>query len=569
MQKTYIHSATWVTSLLVMLLLSACSSDDDSANITTGGNSDSESLLNAGINAMGGIEIFNDETIINVTTQGVSLEPHQGGDELDVLEDITTKYTAYLITTLSGEKVHVDYHTEFLYPFPYTGTSTMVINGKEGSVHGIDSFQSRFFGLTLPRPMYSRRLEALSKTYLVSNPYMLMNRIIAQNGFDASSTDGSYEISLSRDLPPIKVELDPSSGLPWRASAMERDYLFGDVEYQVEFGEWQVIDEVLYPRVIDHSLDGFRLRAENITEVSLGDHKIDEFTFVITSKRNTYVSIENPHIIVEGYDAEEGRRGLEASQWSMRMLALGFSQDLPVDDVVITKKNTSRNREVNVGGNIHMVEGNTELMAYASIVVDTPDGIYVIEPVLHPYRSDVAIEAIKEKFPGKPLLGIIATHHHMDHLGGLRTYAAETGKVFIGEQGADFVKKALSSKNSTFPDALDRYEGEVEVVSVADSMKLGDGEEGFELLLYPTPHTDDLLVAYFPAIKALTIGDVFNGEMSDGLRFYNPETKKILVERAQRLKDFIANRGLDVETLLTIHGGAVSATEIDAYLRGI
>ena len=130
-----------------------------------------------------------------------------------------------------------------------------------------------------------------------------------------------------------------------------------------------------------------------------------------------------------------------------------------------------------------------------------------------------------------------------------------------------FVKKALGSKNSTFPDALNSYEGEVEVVGVADSMKLGDGEETFELLLYPTPHTEDLLVAYFPNIKALVIGDVFNGEMSDGLRFYNPETKKILVERAQRLKDFIADRDLNVETLLTIHGGAVSATEIDAYLR--
>ena len=397
MHKKHIHSTTtWAASLLVILLLSACGGQDDSSSATDD-NSVNETPLNAGINAMGGIEVLKSDTIINVTTQGVSLEPHQGGDELDVLENITTKYTAYLTTTLSGEKVHVDYHTEFLYPFPYTGTSTMVINDKEGSVHGIDSFQSRFFGLTIPRPMYSRRLEALSKTYLMSNPYMLMNRIIEQNGVDASATNGSYEISLAADLPPIRVELDPATGLPWRASAIERDYLFGDVEYQVEFGEWQQVDGVNYPRVIDHSLDGFTLRAENVTEVSLGNHKVGEFTFVITSKRNTYVSIENPHIIVEGYDAEEGRRGLEASQWSMRMLALGFSQDLPVDDVVITKKNTSRNRDVNVGGNIHMLEGNTELMAYASIVVDTPEGIYVIEPVLHHYRSEVAIEAIKEK----------------------------------------------------------------------------------------------------------------------------------------------------------------------------
>ncbi len=562
----------WITCITVVFLLSACGGQDEPSSVDDdnepSGDTVNKNLLRIGINAMGGIEVLDGDMIINVTTQGVSLEPHQSGDELDMLDYITTQYTSYLISTLSGEKVHVENHTEFTYPFPYTGVSTMVINGKEGSVHGIDSFQSRFFGLTIPRPMYSRRLEALSKTYLMGNPYRLMNRIIEQSGVNAQPRDGSYEISLADDLPPIRVELDPSTGLPWRASAVERDYLFGDVEYQVEFGNWQSVEGgILYPGVIDHSLDDFTLRAENVTEVSFGDHKIDEFTFVITSKRNTYLSIENPHIIVEGYDAEEGRRGLEASQWSMRMLSLGFSQDLPTDAVVITKKNTSRNRDVNVGGNVHIIEGDTELLAYASVIIEMEEGIYVIEPVLHHYRSEVAINAIKEKFPGKPLLGIIATHHHMDHLGGLRTYAAETGKVFIGADGTDFVKKALGSKSSTFPDALDSYQGEVEVIGVNDSLKIGEGKEAFELLSYPTPHTDDLLVIYFPAIKALAIGDVFNGEMSDGLRFYNATTKKILTDRAQRLKDFIANRGLEVETLLTIHGGAVSATEIDAYLR--
>jgi glyoxylase-like metal-dependent hydrolase (beta-lactamase superfamily II) len=213
-----------------------------------------------------------------------------------------------------------------------------------------------------------------------------------------------------------------------------------------------------------------------------------------------------------------------------------------------------------------MVEGDTELMAYASVIVDTADGIYVIEPVLHNYRSEVVIEAIKEKFPGKPLLGIIATHHHMDHLGGLRGFAAESGKVYIGEDGADFVNKALSAKSTMFPDALDRHEGEVEVVTVADALSLGEGEDAFELLSYSTPHTDDMLLIYFPAIKALAVGDILNGEMVDGLRFYSPEVKAILGRRAQALNDFIESRGLDVETLLTIHGGAVSANEIRAYL---
>jgi glyoxylase-like metal-dependent hydrolase (beta-lactamase superfamily II) len=541
-----------------ILLLAGCSDQD--------GESSSENLLAIGINAMGGAEALRGDAIINVTIQGLSLEPHEDGAEIDVFENLTSKYTSYLTTMLSGEKLNIEYRTEFVYPYPYTGGATMIIDGKEGSVHGIDSFQSRFFGLTVPRPMYSRRLEAISKTQLMGNPYMLMGRLIDQSGVDVEAVDGAYEVSLATDLPPIRVELDSSTGLPVRASTIERDHLFGDVVYQVEFNDWQAVEGGTYPQAIDHNLDGFTLRAETVTDVSFGDHKVEEFTFVITSKPSTYVNIENPYIVVEGYDAVEGRRGLETSQWSMRMISVGFSQDLPVDAVVITKENTSRNRDINVGGNVYMVEGDTELMAYASVVVDMADGIYVIEPVLHSYRSEVAIEAIKEQFPGKPLLGIVATHHHMDHLGGLRAFAAETGKVFIGAGGADFVNKSLAVKNTVFPDALDRYEDDVEVVSVADNMSVGEGEDAFELLTYSTPHTEDMLLVYFPAIKALVVGDILNGEMVDGLRFYSPQIREILGRRAKALNDFIVSNGLDVETLLTIHGGAVSANEIKAYL---
>jgi glyoxylase-like metal-dependent hydrolase (beta-lactamase superfamily II) len=249
------------------------------------------------------------------------------------------------------------------------------------------------------------------------------------------------------------------------------------------------------------------------------------------------------------------------------MLSFGFSQDLPVDAVVITKENTSRNRNVNVPGNVYMAEGDTELMAYASIVVDTAEGIYVIEPVLHEYRSEAVIGAIRDKFPGKPLLGVIVTHHHMDHIGGLRTYAAETGRVYVGANGEDFIGKALSTRNTVFPDSLDRTGREVEVIGVSEDLTVGAGENAFQLIPYATSHTDDLLLIYFPATRALAIGDIFNGEMADGLTFYNPGTMEILADRAKALKEFIAERELDVEHLLTVHGGAVVAGEIDAYLQ--
>ena len=524
--------------------------------------------LSAVVDALGGPELVSGGTIISVTREGVSYEPHEDGPEHQVLNNLTTRYTTFLTATLAGDRLNLESRRDFVFPFPYSGSATIVVLDDEGSIHGINGFQARFFGLTVPRPLYSRRLEAVRKTQLMSNPYMLVNRLRDEHGDDFLSSGNAFEIELAEGLPPVVVEIDAQTHVPVRASALERDYLMGDVTYEVLFSDWQSADSGQFPRSITHRLDDFTLRAETVEDVSFGDHLVDKTTFVTTASPVTYVNVENPNIVVDRYDADEGRRGLESSQWSYRMMDLGFSQDLPVDDVVITKENMTRNRDISVGGNVYMVEGNTELMAYASIAVEMSDGIYVIEPVLHQHRSRIAIDAIRERFPGKPLLGIVATHHHMDHFGGIRTYAAETGRVFVGEAALDFTRDVLGRRNSVFTDELDASDADVEIIAVADRLGIGEGDEAFELIHYPTNHSEDMLLVYFPAINALAVADVFNGEMADGLRYFTQGTIRIMAERAAALQEFIASNDLEVDTLLAIHGGAVSVAELAAYTAG-
>ena len=40
-------------------------------------------------------------------------------------------------------------------------------------------------------------------------------------------------------------------------------------------------------------------------------------------------------------------------------------------------------------------------------------------------QSRWVIDAAKAKYPGKPVKQLVMTHHHMDHSGGTRTFAAE------------------------------------------------------------------------------------------------------------------------------------------------
>ena len=123
----------------------------------------------------------------------------------------------------------------------------------------------------------------------------------------------------------------------------------------------------------------------------------------------------------------------------------------------------------------------------------------------------------------------------------------------------------MNRKNDVFRDELDARDTDVEFVVVSERLRIGEGEDAFEIIPYPTKHSDDMLVVYFPAIKSLAVADIFNGEMADGLRYFTPGTIKIMAARAAALQEFIKTNELDVESLLAVHGGAVSARELLAY----
>ena len=85
----------------------------------------------------------------------------------------------------------------------------------------------------------------------------------------------------------------------------------------------------------------------------------------------------------------------------------------------------------------------------------------------------------------------------------------------------------------------------------------------FEAIPLSTPHTEDMLVFYFEKIKALFVGDIFNAGLYYGYDYYPETTQEILQGRAQLLKSFIAERELDVELLITVHGGQTTIDELN------
>ncbi|MCV9388646.1 MBL fold metallo-hydrolase [Reichenbachiella ulvae] len=503
----------------IATIFSACEEEDfESKNIA----------LQQVVQAVGGAQVLEQITHMAYQAEGQFIEPHQEGEEIQSYDHVSATFKYKALTSLNHRQLLYEWTQEFIYPFPYNGTSTVIIDDQNGSIEGAHGLGSRFFGFDAAAALYSSRLEAILKTEIMSNPLELIKAL--QNEPKQSSLDQSFSLSQGADLPEIKVHIDEETLLPTHASTVEADFLLGNVTFEVRYSDWKKVEKsVYYPTQLDYYLGDDLIRTETLSEVSTNP-SIDSETFV-------------PH--AEGsYDEEQGRYGILSSQWYHRMFSFGFSQDLPMDEVQISE----------VGANVHLISGGAEL-AYVVLAVETENGIVLIEPALNPRRSQAVADKIKATFPNQEIIAVAATHHHMDHFGGFSYFAEQGADLYIGASAIPFIEEVLSADHSLM--GLDLQDIMIHGISQASSI-----EGAFQALPLQTPHTEDMLVFYFDAIKALYVGDIFNAGLYYGYDYYSEGTQDILRERAQLLRDFIAEQGIEVETLLTVHGGSTNIEEL-------
>ena len=87
--------------------------------------------------------------------------------------------------------------------------------------------------------------------------------------------------------------------------------------------------------------------------------------------------------------------------------------------------------------------------------------------------SEGLIDFLADAFPGVPIRAVALTHHHDDHAGGARAFAAADAEIFAPDQVAPFLRDALNS-DAMPDDRLRKQGGSVLVRPVADSLVLED-----------------------------------------------------------------------------------------------
>ena len=158
-----------------------------------------------------------------------------------------------------------------------------------------------------------------------------------------------------------------------------------------------------------------------------------------------------------------------------------------------------------IGNGMFYMAGGT----HASVVVEFRDQITVFDAPLDEARSLAVIREIKRAIPNKPIRYVVSSHHHWDHLGGLRAYVAkENVTIVLQKNNLPYYAEVLWIRPWTLqPDLLALFPPEevsegYTFEEVGQKFVLSDGTRTMEIYnVQGLQHAQGMVMAYLPQEK--------------------------------------------------------------------
>ncbi len=146
--------------------------------------------------------------------------------------------------------------------------------------------------------------------------------------------------------------------------------------------------------------------------------------------------------------------------------------------------------------------------SYDSLFYEFDDHIMMLEAGASHAAITAYIAEAKRMMPGKEIRYIMNTHPHSDHTAGLPVAVAEGATVITQANNLEFFERALNTPRTLLDDALAQNPHRVWVETVDTRKTYTDGTHTVEMLhITPAPHSNGLMVAYFPQERVLFQGD--------------------------------------------------------------
>ena len=189
--------------------------------------------------------------------------------------------------------------------------------------------------------------------------------------------------------------------------------------------------------------------------------------------------------------------------------------------------------------------------AYNSLAVEFKDFALVVEAPNDGERSLAVIAETHRLMPTKPIRYLVNTHHHFDHAGGLREFAAEDALIVTHESNFNYYEGVVFDLRPRIvqPDRLSLAPRQVHYLLVKDKRTITDGMRSIDVMHMETlDHTDDMLMVWLPKEKIVVEADMYNPA---------PAGQPQPPVAAQNM-NFLFNLerwGIQPETIVSIHTG--------------
>jgi glyoxylase-like metal-dependent hydrolase (beta-lactamase superfamily II) len=282
------------------------------------------------------------------------------------------------------------------------------------------------------------------------------------------------------------VMFDPATNLPAIARTRDFDQLMGDADFDAAFSDWRMVGNMKLPYRITYTLNGVKIFDTTVNNYNL-----------------------NPSLASDAFTEPRALRGRAVPpapigkvpyQWVLRRLASGFFLD---SDALYTDEGGGI-QLTDVAPNISLATGST----HNTLIVATNTYLVAFEAPGDDGQSQIVIDLAKKKYPGKPFRYLVLTHHHIDHSGGLRAYAAEGATLVVGKGDGAFFRKVLSAPQGYNPFATKSVPPKV--IEVDGKWSVNDGGREIDAFSLDNPHAAGYLIPYVPDAKLGFVTDLWN-----------------------------------------------------------